>query len=427
MPGAGLREIVLGEKHDRQQRAGQVLRKDGRTVVILGCKNVDGDRNRVNWLALDHDPTGAFGAVAHFTLEDETDRAPVFPAERLAAVARLIRDKGAAPWRPDTPGVLAAATGGGLGPVQATLLLAGRPQEADAEALALINLKPAQRNLGNGLLSPLSQQDHAALVGALLPDDPAALWSSGPDTAAAGRVWEERLGSVVRLPEDVAAELAGVPAASAEAVLNPTRTPWLSRTTVQRPDKDGDLVPADPSALPGRYDITRSVAVLAGLAYGLPYGHPLRTALPEGLAALRRRVADPGLLLDLDVAWTEKGGPTAVQIRQAHGLPATGGADAHGLTHVGDALVLRPWYGDTETVLVRPAGLTGPEDSVFGLVEGSSARSARAGSRRCAPCSATNWPAPSRRTARPAPPPATPRTPRSPCPPWSPRSPRSTA
>ncbi|WP_329184369.1 hypothetical protein [Actinacidiphila glaucinigra] len=370
VPGAGLREIVLGEKHDRQQRAGQVLRKDGRTVVILGCKNVDGDRNRVNWLALDHDPTGAFGAVAHFTLEDETDRAPVFPAERLAAVARLIRDKGAAPWRPDTPGVLAAATGGGLGPVQATLLLAGRPQEADAEALALINLKPAQRNLGNGLLSPLSQQDHAALVGALLPDDPAALWSSGPDTAAAGRVWEERLGSVVRLPEDVAAELAGVPAASAEAVLNPTRTPWLSRTTVQRPDKDGDLVPADPSALPGRYDITRSVAVLAGLAYGLPYGHPLRTALPEGLAALRRRVADPGLLLDLDVAWTEKGGPTAVQIRQAHGLPATGGADAHGLTHVGDALVLRPWYGDTETVLVRPAGLTGPEDSVFGLVEG---------------------------------------------------------
>ncbi|MDX2708315.1 hypothetical protein PV350_36520 [Streptomyces sp. PA03-6a] len=370
VPGSGLREIVLVEKHGKQRRAGQVLRKDGRTVVILGCDSVDGDRDRVHWLALDHDPTGAFGAVAHFTLQDETDRTPVFPAERLTAVSRLIRDKGPAPWRPDAPAALAAATRGALGPVQATLLLAGRPQDPDAEALARIDLKARQKNLGAGLLSSLSEDDHAAVLGALLPDDPADLWGSGPDTAAAGRVWEQRLGSVVRLPEDVAAELAGVTTASAEALLNPALTPWLSRTTVQRPDKDGNLLPADPSALPGRHDITGAVAVLAGLAYGLPYGHPLRAALPEGLAALRRRIADPGLLVDLDIAWTEKGGPTAVQIRTAYGLPAAGGADAHGLTHAGDALVLRPWYGDTETVLVRPAGLTGSEDPVLGLVEG---------------------------------------------------------
>jgi hypothetical protein len=370
VPGGGLREILLGERHDKQQRAGQVLRKDGRTVVILGCQSIDGERNRVNWLALDHDPTGAFGAVAHFTLEDETDRSPAFPAERLAEVARLVRDKGAAPWRPDAPAALAAATGGGLGHVQATLLLAGRPQDPSAEALALMELKARQKNLGDGLLGSLDRDDHAALAGALLPDDPAELWTGGPDTAAAGRVWEERLGSFVRLPEEVATELAGVPTTAAEAVLNPARTPWLSRTTAYRPDKDGSLVPVDPSALPGRYAVSHSVAALAGLAYGLPYGHPLRAALPEGLAALRRRIADPELILDLDIAWTEKGGPTAVQIRKAYGLPATGGADAHGLTHVGEALVLRPWYGDTETVLVRPSGLTGPEDSVLGLVEG---------------------------------------------------------
>ncbi|MFE0626596.1 hypothetical protein ACFW3D_06450 [Streptomyces sp. NPDC058864] len=370
VPGSGLREIALGEKHGKEQRAGQVLRKDGRTVVILGCQNIDSDRDRVHWLALDHDPTGAFGAVAHFTLEDETDRSPVFPAERLAAVTRLIRDKGPAPWHADAPAALVAATRGGLGPVQATLLLAGRPEEPAAEALALMELKPRQKDFGDGLLESVAHDDRAALIGSLLPDEPADLWTHGPDTAAAGRLWGQRLGSFVRLPEDIAAELAGVAPASAEAVLNPALTPWLSRTTVQRPDKDGDLVPADPSAIPGRHDITSSVAALAGLAYGLPYGHPLRAALPGGLEALRRRIADPGLLVDLDIAWTEKGGPTAAQIRKAYGLPAAGGAGAHGLTHVGEALVLRPWYSDTETVLVRPAGLTGADDPVLGLVEG---------------------------------------------------------
>ncbi|MFJ5214646.1 hypothetical protein ACIP98_08025 [Streptomyces sp. NPDC088354] len=369
-PGGGLREVVLGEKHETQQRVGQVLRRGDRTVVILACKNVDGQREQVHWAALDHDPSGAFGAVAHFTSEGESDRTPDLPAGRLDEVIRLLRDKGATPWREGGPGELVAATGGGLGPVQAALLLAGMPQDPDTSALAAVGLKPRQRAFGEGLLASLGQDGQTALAGALLPEEPAELWTTGPDIAAAGRVWAERLGDFVRLPEEVAGELAGVPAGAAEAVLNPARTPWLSRTTVQRPDKDGDLVPQDPHALPGRQDIPRSVAALAQLAYGLPYGHRLRAALPGGLAALRRRLADPGLLVDADIEWTAKGGPTAVQLRKAYGLPATGGADAHGLTHVGEALVLRPWYGDTETVLVRPAGLTGPDDAVFGLVEG---------------------------------------------------------
>lgn len=369
-PGGGLREVVLGEKHDKQQRAGQVLRRGDRTVVILACKNVDGQRRHVRWVALDHDPSGAFGAVAHFTLEEETGRAPDLPAGRLGELTRLLGDKGAAPWREDGPEALVAATGGGLGPVQATLLLAGLPKDPDTAALDAVGLKPRQKDFGEALLASLGQGDRAALAGALLPEDPAGLWTTGPDVAAAGRVWTERLGGLVRLPEEVAGELTGVPASEAEAVLNPGRTPWLSRTTAQRPGRDGELVPEDPSALPGRHDITQSVAALAGLAYGLPYGHPLRAALPGGLTALRRRLADPGLLLDVDIEWTEKGSPTAVQLRKAYGLPATGGADAQGLTHAGQALVLRPWYGDTETVLVRPAGLTGPDDSVFGLVEG---------------------------------------------------------
>ncbi|MFI9150375.1 hypothetical protein [Streptomyces sp. NPDC053367] len=369
-PGDALREIVLAEPARKQQREGQVLRRDGRTVVVLGCQRIDTARGQVRWLALDHDPTGEFGAIAHFTLEEETRHRPAFPADGLAAVARLVRDKGAAPWRPEAVHALAAATHGGLGPLQSTVLLAAQPHDRDADALALTGLKPRQMDQANDMLGSLSAGDRRALLGALLPADPADLWTTGPDVDAAGRVWAERLGSVVRLSEDVMADLAGLPCTAAGAVLNPRRTAWLSRTTVLRPDKDGNLVPEDPAAVPARGALVTAVASLASLAYGLPYGHLLRSALPEGLAALRRRLADPELLLDLDVEWTEQGTPTAVEIRKAHGLPPTGGADADGLTRVGEALVLRPWHGDTETTLVRPAGLTGPDDAVLGLLEG---------------------------------------------------------
>ncbi|GKQ39297.1 hypothetical protein [Streptomyces sp. A012304] len=370
-PGAALREVLLSEPHDKQERVGQVLRREGRTVVVLGCQNVDHHTGRVNWLALDHDPAGEFGAVAHFTLERETAHPPVFPADALAAVTRLVRDKGAAPWRTEAPEVLAAATRGGTGPLQAALLLAGRPERLTDEVIAATGLKPRQKEVGDALLASLGADDRAALVGALLPENPADLWTSGPDTGAAGRVWEERLGGVVRLPEDLLGNLClgTTPLGSAEEILNPRRTPWISRTTVQRPDKDGNLVAEDPRALPGRYGMAHAVGALAGLAYSLPYGHPLRDTLPESLAAVRRRLTDPGLLLDLDISWAEKG-TTAAGLRKAYGLPATGGADADGMTRLGEALVLRPWYQDQETVLLRPAGLTGPDDAVFGLVEG---------------------------------------------------------
>ncbi|MEU6888957.1 hypothetical protein ABZ918_27820 [Streptomyces viridosporus] len=371
-PGGALREIVLSEPRGKQERVGQVLRREGRTVVVLGCQSVDHHAERVHWLALDHDPAGAFGAVAHFTLERETARPPVFPADALTAVTGLIRDKGPAPWQPEAPAALTAATRNGLGPVQAALLLAGNPPQLTDEVSAATGLKPRQKQLGDALLDSLEPGDRTALLGALLPGDPGDLWTSGPDTDTAGRVWAERLAGVVRLPEDLAGELslAGLPVGPVEEVLNPHRTPWISRTTVQRPGKNGDLVPKDPAALPGRYDLAHAVTALAGLAYFLPYGHLLRAALPEGLAALRRRVADPGLLLDLGLEWTEKGSSTAAELRKAYGLPATGGADAHGLTHVGEALVLRPWYGEQETVLVRPGALTGADDPVFALVEG---------------------------------------------------------
>ncbi|MEU9241983.1 hypothetical protein [Streptomyces sp. NPDC048385] len=368
--GTTLRVVVLGEPHDKQQRVGQVLRRDGRTVVVLGCQSVDVRLGAVEWLALDHDPSGAFGAVGHFTLVRETRYAAGIPADRLAELTRLVREKGAAPWRPEAPEALVTATNGALGPLQATVLLAGHPHAPGAEGLAAVGLKPRGRTFGAQLLSSLGQDEQRALLGALLPEDPAGLWTTGPDTAAAGRLWAERLGTLVRLPEELSTDLAGMGVDHAEAVLNPARTPWLARTTVFRPDEDGDFTPADPSAVPGSYALAGAVRSLAALAYVLPYGHPLRAGLAEGLGALRRRLTDPELLLDLNLDWTEKGDPACGRLRKIFGLPETGGGDAHGLTRAGDTLVLRPWYQDMEHVLLRPAALSGADDPVFGLLEG---------------------------------------------------------
>lgn len=47
-----------------------------------------------------------------------------------------------------------------------------------------------------------------ALVGALLPADPAKLWSEGPDVAAAAEIWNRRVGRRTPVPEWLATEAA---------------------------------------------------------------------------------------------------------------------------------------------------------------------------------------------------------------------------
>ncbi|NEE44355.1 hypothetical protein G3M55_07000, partial [Streptomyces sp. SID8455] len=96
--------------------------------------------------------------------------------------------------------------------------------------------------------------------------------------------------------------------------------------------------------------------------------------LPVGLAALRGRLAEPHLVLDLGMDWSESGGWIAPVIRAAHGLPESGGADADGLVRAGTALLLAPGHGNNEKLLIRPAGLAGPDDPAFGLVEGTAGR-----------------------------------------------------
>ncbi|MGW3579872.1 hypothetical protein ACWDM8_00920 [Streptomyces rubiginosohelvolus] len=346
-------------------RLGQVLRKGPRTVVVLANHGRNSRDDAARWLALDHDPTGAFGPVPGFTLDREHVYRQGIARDRLTRLTALVRDKGPAPWRPEAAEAFHTATG--IGPLQATALLSAAVEEPGAEALALLGAKSRAFETAQDRLDALPRDERHTMLRTLLPADPAELWSTGPDVRAAAETWGELLGSLVRVPEELDLDLSGATAASVDLILNAGTRSWLAHGT---PVPDGSARPAL-HRVSARGAVANALTALRTLAYTLPYGHPLRADLPVGLAALRSRLADPGLVLDLGLDWTESGTSLGTAIRAAHALPESGGAEADGLVRAGTALLLAPGYGDSERLLIRPAGLEGSDDPVFGLVEGT--------------------------------------------------------
>ncbi|WP_405401337.1 hypothetical protein [Streptomyces sp. NBC_01104] len=353
-------------RQDAVHRLGQVLRKGTRTVVVIASRGRNyyyGDAAR--WLALDHDPTGAFGPVPGFTLDHEHVHRQGIARDRLTRIVALVREQGPAPWRPEAAEAFDSATG--IGSLQSAALLSAAVEEPGAEALALLGTKTRAFEATRARLNSLPRDDRHALIRALLPADPAELWSTGPDVRAAAEAWQERLASLVRVPEEMDLDLSGTGSGAVDLILNTGSRTWLAHGTAVQ----------DGTGRPGLLQVSARGAVFSALtalntlAYTLPYGHPLRAHLPVGLAALRSRLADPDLVLDLGLEWTESGSSIGPAVRAAHGLPESGGADADGLVRAGTALLLAPGHGDNEKLLIRPAGLTGPEDPAFGLVEGT--------------------------------------------------------
>ncbi|MFB7613281.1 hypothetical protein [Kitasatospora sp. NPDC056181] len=395
--GATLREITLsepldeaGREHRHKKRAGQVLRHGDRTVVVLGCRHHHGDR--VHWLAVDHDPSGAFGPVAHFTTVEERNTEERISAAWLAGFRRVLALRGATTREPEHAADFAARTG--IGTTRATLLLSPTGtlfhwygNVLPADRLKEYGLRNTEAKAARDWLRDRDRTSLADVWAALLPADPESLWTEGPDTAAGAARWTELFGTLVTLPEDAQATVSGADIGHIEAVLNPARTPWLSRTTGYRvrADEDGGAVRLradDPAAVPGGNTLAGTVDALRWLAYHLPADSPLRPLLPQAVAALRARLADPGLLLDHDLHLTFKDQKLAAVLRSRYGLPAEGGADADGLVRCGEALVLAPGGGEDEHVWLRPAGLTGADDPLLELLGGLSASYWFAGERR---------------------------------------------
>lgn len=359
-PGQGRHEVV--------HRLGQVLRKGARTVVFLADRGRNSRNDAARWLALDHDPTGAFGPVPGFTLDHEHVHRQGITRTRLTRLTTLVREQGPAPWHPEAAEAFHTATG--IGPLQSAALVSAAVDEPGASALELLGAKTRAFEAALARLDALPRADRHALLQALLPADPAELWSSGPDVQAAAEVWQARLASLVRVPEELDLDLSGTTPGAVDLVLNSGSRTWLGHGS---PVEDGTGRPGL-RRVSAHGSLSSALTALRTLAYTLPYGHPLRAHLPVGLAALRRTLADPDLVLDLGLDWTEAGGSIGPVVRAAHQLPESGGAGPDGLVRAGAALLLAAGHGSHEKILIRPAGLEGPEDPAFGLVEGTVAQ-----------------------------------------------------
>ncbi|MCQ6555847.1 DNA-binding protein [Streptomyces sp. C10-9-1] len=280
-------------------------------VVVAWGGPREGEEGRV-LTALLHDPSGRFEVPAPYTVRSsepvgEPDRGAQWVREFLAE----LDERGPAPWLPAAAEEFARLTG--VTSTTARLVLAGMPRTDEfgrfslsKQARTTLGVKVADAAVAKDLLQGFDARFRRAVTSALLPAEPRRLWTEGPDVAAAARVWNARVGRRTPIPEAVLGDAVRAvrtrwkPAEVLPALLDPAAAPELSRDLnwqikgdrVRR--ADGQDTGFDATALVG------AVALAAWLAHRLPEGDRLRAALPAALAAVRDRLAHPGLMLDLD-------------------------------------------------------------------------------------------------------------------------------
>ncbi|MES5824728.1 DNA-binding protein [Streptomyces sp. RG80] len=284
-----------------------VLPLDGGAFLAVTKCTSRHEKHGCDFDALFHDPSGRFEAPAPFTVESTYMVGEDRQADWLTAFLAEVDERGPAPWIPAAAEEFARLTG--VTPTMARLIVAGLPQvDSDErsflapEARAVLRVTVTDAALAKDELRKTGSPVLRAVVAALLPTDPARLWTDGPDTAAAAEVWNSEVGKRRILPEALLGEAQRVLNAehsTLAALLDPASAPLLSRDLEWA--VTGDRVrPVDEDAVGfTAATLIDSVVVAAWLAHRLPAGDPIRAALPAALAAIRDRLAHPGLLLDL--------------------------------------------------------------------------------------------------------------------------------
>ncbi|MEW2417257.1 DNA-binding protein [Streptomyces sp. NPDC046866] len=261
--------------------------------------------------ALLYDPTGAFAVPGPYTVRAQ---APLGDRERgpgwLTAFLTEAAERGPAPVRPEAADEFARLTG--VSGTAARLLLAGLPNIDSwehhflpAELRTALGVKAADAKHARTELKALDIEVRRAVVAALLPADPARLWTDGPDVAAAAEVWNRRVGRRMPVPEWLLAEATRATGTfwavhqALPAVLDPAASAALG-TDVEWRAREGRIERCTPGgeAFTGGV-LSGTLSLAAWLAHRLPAGDPVRAALPPVLTAVRQRLAAPGLLLDL--------------------------------------------------------------------------------------------------------------------------------
>lgn len=260
--------------------------------------------------ALLHDPSGRFSVPGPYTLRGD---APLGDRERdrgwLTAFLREAAEHGPVPFLPEAAEEFARLTG--VSGALARLVIAGLPHIdgyernfLPTELRTALGIKAADAAYARDELRQLDDEVRRAVVAALLPADPAKLWSEGPDAAAAAGEWNRRVGRRTPVPDWLATEAAravrgGWAAHRAlAALLDPAASPELS-LDVAWTVKGDRVEPREPATDPFTTQVlTGTLAMAAWLAHRLPAGDPVRAALPPALTAVRQRLAAPELLLD---------------------------------------------------------------------------------------------------------------------------------
>ncbi|RLK25238.1 hypothetical protein DER29_3228 [Micromonospora sp. M71_S20] len=291
----------------RYPRPGILPLPDGAFLAVLNSR---GTATGYFFDALHHDPAGVFAVPEPYTAQSSEPVGDERPAGWLAGFLTEAAARGPLPWRPEAAEQFAELTG--VTPTAAKLLLAGLPYVDSANTVptelrkALGIRQVGEVKLAFGVLREARPGLRRAVVSALLPEDPARLWTDGPDVAAAAAVWNAALGRRVVVPEQLLAEATRTvrtgwePAKALPALLDPARSTELSTDLAF--EIRGDRVrPVDGRAAGFTGHVLRStVALAAWVAHHTPAGDACRAALPAALAAIRDRLANPGLLLDLD-------------------------------------------------------------------------------------------------------------------------------
>jgi hypothetical protein len=168
------------------------------------------------------------------------------------------------------------------------------------EARILIGVKVAPAAVAKDELHGVDGAGRAAVVGALLPAEPARLWTDGPDVTAAAAVWNAKVGKRVAVPEELlgdairAFRYASWPIRQAlPALVDPAASPRLSRNLTWAVNGDRVRPVGDDTDGFTAETLVGAVGLTAWLAHRLPAGDPVRSALPPALTAVRERPPTP--------------------------------------------------------------------------------------------------------------------------------------
>ncbi|MEV7012575.1 DNA-binding protein [Streptosporangium sp. NPDC051022] len=297
---------AAGERRDGTWRG--VLRLENGAFAAF--HDADPDAGGCRFSALFHDPAGRFEVPFPYTVRSHGLLGDTRENGWLTDFLALCSEHGPAPWRPEAAEEFARLTG--VTQTTARLVVAGLPYVDSHDRVFLptavrtaLGLKAADAAVARDELREMDADIRREVVAALLPADAAALWTDGPDVAAAAAVWNARIGRRAAVPEWIVAEAARAvrtawePGRALPALLDPASAPELSvdlRWRVHR-----DRVSPVEEGVTGFTESTlvSVVALTAWLAHRLPEGDPVRAALPAALAALRDRLANPDLLLSL--------------------------------------------------------------------------------------------------------------------------------